>query len=358
MKIRVDQILPGFSTGDAISNYTLELQRIIRNWGYESEIYCIYQHASRDGKALINDYNEHRLANKNGDITIFHFSIGSELTEYFKTVKGKKVLVYHNITPPEYFRAISDEKALVLYEGRKELQELVGVSDLALAVSEYNCGELLEAGFTNTGVLPLIVNFKYLSTKPSRKILRRFSGYYQNFIFVGRIAPNKKLEDVIKVFYYYKKLINPKSRLFLVGSASGIDRYLAYLRGLIIEFDLPDVHITGHVHTDELMSYYNLADIFICMSEHEGFCIPLLESMYFKIPIIAYESTAIPETLNGCGILVKEKNFPAIAEMADLVLNDKNLRNKIVVRQNERLKNFRSSKVEILLKKYLDGWLE
>ncbi len=353
--MRIDQILPGFSTGDAISNYALELQKIIRGWGYESEIFCIYQHASRDGKALIKDYNEHRLVNENKDIVIFHFSVGSELTEYFKTIKGRKVLIYHNITPPEYFRAISDEKALVLYEGRKELKELAGIPDLSLAVSEYNRGELVEAGFTNTGVLPLIINFEYLSAKPSRKIIRKFSDYYHNFLFVGRVAPNKKLEDVIKIFYYYKKTINPKSRLFLVGSASGIDRYLAYLRGLIIELDLPDVHITGHVYTDELLAYYNLADIFICMSEHEGFCIPLLESMHFKIPIIAYESTAIPETLNGCGVLVKEKDFTAIAEMADLLLTDKDFRSRIINRQNERLKNFHRSQVEVLLKKYLEG---
>ncbi len=353
--MRINQILPGFSTGDAISDYVRELQKIFRRWGHQSEIYCIYQHASRDGKALIHDYNEHRLTNKDDDITIFHFSIGSELTEYFKKVKGRKILIYHNITPPEYFRAISDEKAMVLHQGKKELKELVGVPDLALAVSDYNRQELIRAGFGNSGVLPLIVNLNYLSKMPSRKVLKKFSDYYQNFLFVGRVAPNKKIEDVIKIFYYYKKLIEPKSRLFLVGSASGIDRYLAYLRGLIIELDLPDVHLTGHVNTTELLAYYNLADIFVCMSEHEGFCIPLLESMHFKIPIIAYETAAIPETLGGSGILVKEKNFPAIAEMADLLLKDKDLRKQIIDKETERLKKFHSSKIEVLLKSYLDG---
>ena len=353
--MRINQLLPGFSTGDAISNYVLELQRILHRWGHQSEIYCIYQHASRDGKALIHDYNEHRLTNKDDDITIFHFSIGSELTEYFKKVKGRKILVYHNITPPEYFRAISDEKAMVLHQGQRELKELTGVPDLALAVSEYNRQELVETGFRNTGVLPLVVNLGYLSARPSSKILKRFSDGYRNFLFVGRAAPNKKLEDIIKVFHCYKKMINPRSRLFLVGSASGIDRYLAYLRGLIIELDLPDVHITGHVKTPELLAYYRLADIFVCMSEHEGFCIPLLESMYFKIPIIAYKAAAIPETLGGSGILVKEKNFPAIAEMADLLLKDKDLRKQIIDKETERLKKFHSSKIEVLLKSYLDG---
>ena len=352
--MRINQLLPGFSTGDAISDYVRELQRILRRWGHQSEIYCVYQHASRDGKALIHDYNEHRLTNKDDDITIFHFSIGSELTEYFKQVKGRKILVYHNITPPEYFRAISDEKAMVLEQGKKEFKELVGVPDLALAVSDYNRQELVRAGFKNSGVLPLIVNLNYLSKMPTRKVSRKFSDYYQNFLFVGRVAPNKKLEDVIKIFYYYKKLIEPKSRLFLVGSASGIDRYLAYLRGLIIELDLPDVHLTGHVNTTELLAYYNLADIFICMSEHEGFCIPLLESMHFKIPIIAYKAAAIPETLGDSGILVKEKNFPAIAEMADLVLRNKDLRKQITDKETERLKEFNSSKIEVLLKSYLE----
>ncbi len=356
--MRINQMLPGFSPGDAISNYVLELQKIIRSWGYQSEIYCIYQHASRESRVLIHDYSEYRLTNRENDITIFHFSIGSELTECFKEVLGKRILVYHNITPPEYFQAISDEKAMVLHEGRKELKELAGIPDLALAVSEYNRQELLKAGFKNTGVLPLIVNLGYLSGRPSRKILAKFSDYYHNFLFVGRVAPNKKLEDIIQIFYYYKKLINPKSRLFLVGSASGIDRYLAYLRGLIIELDLADIHITGHVKTDELLAYYSLADVFICMSEHEGFCIPLLESMYFRVPIIAYQAAAIPETLDGSGILVKEKKFPAIAEMADLVVKDKDFRTQITNRQSERLKDFHTVKIERQLKNYLGGWLE
>lgn len=341
----VHQWLPGFTSGDAISNDALVLQEVIRGWGYQSEIFCPQRHVSPKVRNLCKDWDTYFEYGNPSNIIIYHFSIGSPLSEKYKLLPDKKVLIYHNITPDIYFRAINAEKALVLHQGRQELQTLKDVGQLALADSEYNRLELEKWGYKNTGVLYPFVDFDGLAGRPDKKTLNQYNDNWTNLLFVGRVTPNKKIEDVIKVFYYYKNTVNPKSRLFIVGSFVGMEKYCSYLRAMALELNLPNVIFAGHVTTAELVAYYKLSDAFICMSEHEGFCIPLVESMYFGIPIIAYSAAAVPYTLDGSGILVTEKDFPSIAELINTVLYDNNLRQKIVEGQNKRLKDFSKGKI-------------
>jgi len=337
--VKINQLLPGFAIGDAISNHARQLQQIARSMGAESVIYCEPRHVHPDVEHLCEDYR--RLPQPEaGDITIYHYSVGSPLTDFFRNLKGKRILVYHNITPHTYFEGIQDEKAKVLWEGREELRSLADVPDLALGVSEFNRGELEAAGFRKTDVLPLILDSKKLSEKPDRAILNRFGDGAANLLFVGRMAPNKKIEDLLKVFYYFRNTVNENSRLLLAGSLVGMDRYTSYLRALITILDLPDVTFFNHVTDAELYALYRTASAFICMSEHEGFCIPLLEAMHFRVPVIAYAAAAIPETLAGRGVLVKEKNYAAIAELVGIILSDPALRNSIVEKQLTRLPAF------------------
>src|SRR5690606_3919553 len=145
---------------------------------------------------------------------------------------------------------------------------------------------------------------------------------YTNLLFVGRIAPNKKQDDIIKIFYYYKKFINPESRLILVGSYIGMERYYSELIKLVNDLDLQDVFFTGHIPFESILAYYQISHLFLCMSEHEGFCVPIVEAMLFDLPIIAYRSSAVPATLGNAGFVVSEKNYKAIAELIHIVLND------------------------------------
>lgn len=340
--MQIHQWLPGFASGDAISNYAIALQRIIKGWGYESEIFCPGRHVSPKVRSLCKDWETYPDYSNSQNIVIYHFSIGSPLSERFKTLPDKKVLIYHNITPDKYFRQINAEKALVLYQGREELRTLRDVPQLALADSEYNRLELEEWGYKNTGVVPPFLDFDGLNSKPLKKVLNQYRDDWINILFVGRVTPNKKIEDIIKVFYYYKNAVNPKSRLFIVGSFVGMEKYCSFLRALALELNLPNVILTGHVTTPELVAYYKLASLFLCMSEHEGFCIPLVESMYFGIPIIAYAAAAVPWTLGGSGVLVYEKDFPMIAELIDVVLHNKE---EIVSGQKQRLKDFSKERV-------------
>lgn len=338
----VHQWLAGFATGDAISNYALSLQKIARGWGYESEIFCPVRHISPHVQTFCKDWERYPEYANSDNVVIYHFSVGSPLSNSFRTIPDKKILIYHNITPDRYFRAVNPEKALALYQGRQELQALREVPQLALAVSEYNKQELEEMGYKNTGVIPLILDSNELEISPKKELMDLYRDDWINILFVGRITPNKKIDDVIKVFYYYKNTINPRSRLFIVGSFVGMHKYMECLRALTLEMDLPHVIFPGHVTAQELVTYYKLSSLFLCMSEHEGFCMPLLESMYFGIPVIAYAAAAIPETLGGSGVLVYEKDFPHIAELIDVVLCQKDF---IIEGQKKRLKDFSREKI-------------
>lgn len=346
--MQVHQILPSISYGDAISNHVLEIRAILNAWGYKSEIYAQYPNI-----ADTKNYLEYKKLSSPENILIFHFSIGSDVSEFVKTLPDKKILIYHNITPYNYFLGINDTLAHLLRNGRKELAEFSNMACLALGDSEYNRRELAELGFKNTGVLPIIVDFEKYDQEADQRVLNKFASDYTNFIFVGRLSPNKAQEDVIKVFYYYNKCINQKSRLFLVGSYEGTERYCVQLKELIKRLNLENVYITGQVNFKELLAYYKLADVFISMSEHEGFCVPLLESMHFGIPIIAYNLSAVPYTLNGAGILVNEKLYKEVAEMAHIMVEDRSLRNRIIEKQKKRLDDFKKTKVEKMLKHYL-----
>ena len=158
---------------------------------------------------------------------------------------------------------------------------------------------------------------------PSNEILQRYHDDYVNLIFVGRIAPNKRQDDVLKAYHMYKRLYNPKSRLFIVGSYSDEDLYYKEIIQLIERKGIEDVIITGHIPLEEEVAYYKLAHTFVCMSEHEGFCIPLVEAMYFGVPIIAYRSSAVAETLGENGVIVDSKDMNYIAKVINETMSAK-----------------------------------
>ena len=350
--IQVHQIHPTVSYGDAIGNDMVEIQSVLRKLGYNSNIYAQYIHPKMRG---VKNYVEYKKISSPENILIMHYSIGygSDLFAFVKSLPDKKILIYHNITPPEYYRDINSEYEYHIKIGREELRNVRNIVELALGDSELNRQELVKLGFKNTGVLPIIIDFNKYGMNGNQKIIRKYNDSHVNILSVGRFGPNKKIEDVIKCFYYYNKYVNPKSRLFIVGSYEGMDKYYNKLKVLANKLNLKKVYFTGHVRFEELISYYKLANVFISMSEHEGFCVPLLESMYFKIPIIAYHSTAIPYTLGDSGILVNNKDYEEIAEMINLLVEDDELRRKIVKKQTERLNDFERSKIENILKGYI-----
>jgi len=335
--MEIHQVAPALIYGDAVSNNTIALRETFRSMGYKSEIYAKWIDPEVSGYA--RPLNKYRGNDSN--LVFYHYPlVGGEVTEFVKQLPDRKVLIYHNITPPEFFYRYDKLSALQCAEGLKEIKGLTGHFQLALGVSEFNRQALDDFGFENTGVLPIFSDFGKFDG-----IENDISGYDAksgtvNFLFVGRLAPNKCHEDIIKSFFCYNRYINGNSRLYLVGSTH-IKAYTAHLENLVKGLELEgSVVFAGKVKNEELADHYRNADVFLCMSEHEGFCVPLLEAMHFHIPIIAYKSTGIPYTLGGSGVLVGEKNYIKIAELINVILQDRQLKSRIVKRQDQRLVDF------------------
>ncbi|MBI4830254.1 MAG: glycosyltransferase [Candidatus Lindowbacteria bacterium] len=344
----IHQLLPSFAYGDAISNEALVLRDMLRSWGYESNIYvddCDEQMAENRLPLA-----EHKKDSSPANGVILHHSISSPVSDYCMPLKDKKILVYHNITPPHFFHSFADSLDEKLDYGRKQLKRLRKKIDVPVADSEYNANELRAFGYKNVRVLPVAIDFSRYEAAPCPYILSKFDDGLANILYVGRIAPNKKVEDVLRVFASYQKRIEPRSRLILVGKVNMFDRYHSFLFDVADELGVKNLHVTGHIPFDKLVAFYRVADLFILMSEHEGFGVPLLEAMYYGVPIVAYKSSAAPETLGRAGVLVVEKRFDHIAEMVNLILTDEPLRQRIIEGQKERLKDFRRENVEAKLK--------
>lgn len=331
----VHQVLATLGYGDAIGHEVLGIQRVLRAAGYESEIFV--ETADRRLEHLTIDFREMVGGISPDEVVIHHFSIGSRASRVAYALPGRMALVYHNITPPEYFIGVHKDLVKQCYRGRRELTAYIGRSDLALGDSEYNRQELATLGFRSTAVLPVVPDFSHLDVAPDGRIAHAFDDGWTNILFVGRVIPNKKFEDVIRAFHVYRTRENPRSRLLLVGSYSGFETYLAMLTGLVARLGTPDVHFLGHVSNEELTAVYDVADLFLCASEHEGFCVPIIESFYKQVPVLAYAATAVPATMDGGGVLYHTKDPFDIARLMCAVLTDADLEDAVVQSQNAAL---------------------
>jgi len=349
--MNIHQFHPDFASGDAISNEMVNIKTFLNESGYSSEIFAC--HYNKFHNSEIKNYKKYKIFTNPNNILIIHYSIASEAFDEILKFPDKKILLYHNSTPAHFFDGYSPRHQLLLSKADDDLQKFVDKVVLVLAVSEFNCNKLRSLGFKNPVVLPFIFDFRKFEITPNTKIIKKYKDGYTNLLFVGRIAPNKKLEDLIGVFYYYKKSINTQSRLILVGNYLDMEVYYDKLLTLIEKLKLKDIIITGLVNDRDLIAYYNVADLFITMSEHEGFCVPLIEAMYFELPIIAYKSTAVEETLQDAGILITEKNHLKIAELINLVMSNQILKNKIIKKQLENLSFFDSNNSKEKLRLFL-----
>lgn len=338
----VHQLLAAAGQGDAITGFAFEIQAILRAAGFESEMFAPLDFVPalfRNTRIKPLDSVEHALTCDS--ILIYHYSTGSASTPVYVASACRKWICYHNITPEKFFRAFSDDMVNRLTEGRRALKDLVAATELALGVSEYNRSELVQMGFRNTAVLPLVLSMDYLKAEPSPATLARYMDGRTNILFVGRVAPNKRFEDLIRTFYYYHRVINTNSRLILAGSPHGYESYSTYVKAMVVDAGLVDaVEFTGQVQLPDLIACYRSATAFLCLSQHEGFCLPLLEAMQFDVPVFALGEAAIPETLGGAGVLIHEGHFMKIAELVNEVLVRPDLVNDILTGQRQRLKQF------------------
>ena len=220
----IHQFVAGYTNGDAISNEARIMRRMFREWGYDSEIFCQPQSILPQLRKDAIDINRWHEADRSDDIVILHLSMGSEVNLVFKDSNCRKVILYHNVTPAEYYHSIARQTALHLEKGRQHVDMLAGVADINLADSRYNASELQDAGYKDVKVLPLILDLK-THDEVDRKIIRKFEDDAVNVLFVGRCAPNKKIEDALLTFNVYQKCVQPKSRFISAGSFNGTERH-------------------------------------------------------------------------------------------------------------------------------------
>jgi glycosyltransferase involved in cell wall biosynthesis len=334
----VNQWMPAAHAGDAVGDNARRVRHLLRSLGHTADLFAI-----QIDDALVDDVRAFAdPAATQGDITILHYAMSSPMTAAFGSLAGRRVVQYHNVTPAVFFAPYDRDLFLLATEGRKELELLAGHVDLALGVSEYNRRELETLGFATTGVFPIAVDTARVSAHVRKPALEAvLDDGPPNFLHIGRIVPNKKIEDHIRLAALYSRYVDSDCRFIFVGKYDVVPRYYSMVRSLVTQYGLHDrVIFTGAVPDEELAIYYQHADVYISLSEHEGFCVPLVESMAAGVPVLAYGAAAIPETLGGAGVQFTPKDLELAAELlAELTFND-DLRARVVAGQHARLEDF------------------
>ena len=352
----VHQFHSGTAPGDAVTNSLFLVQDILRSFGFKSEIYA--QHVAPQLRGRVKDYRSYRTSPK--QTLLLHHSMGHDLDTWIAELRDRKILVYHNITPAHFFKHGSRFHKYSTI-GRQQLESLKQQVFATISDSEYNISELKELGYSNTYVAPLLVQPEKIKLANWALDPDFADGSKRTILFVGRVCENKCQHDVIEVFRHVLKLTadhhpGDPFQLIFVGGYEFDSDYWRSLQLLIAERGLQEsVRFVGKVSDELLYGWYRVSDVFVCMSEHEGFGVPLVEAMTFDLPVVAYSSSSIPATLAGAGILYDEKSHAKIAEGVVKVLYDKTFRRKIIASQRKRLEEFEFSKIRNLFSHILEN---
>jgi glycosyltransferase involved in cell wall biosynthesis len=340
----INQWVPAAHKGDAIGDSARRVRGLLRALGHESDLYALT--IDDDLKGDVRPFSDPGA--RRGELTIFHYALPSPMTEAFGSLHSGRVLQYHNVTPSSYFAPYDPPLFRLAALGRQELATLALRTDLALGDSEYNRQELEALGFERTGVFPIAIDTGRVTQPVHRPALEQIlDDGLVNFLFVGRIAPNKKIEDHIRLAEVYKRYVDAYYRFIFVGRYDVVPRYYSMIRGLMSEYRLLNDRFvfTGPVPDEELAVYYRHAAVYISLSEHEGFCVPLVEAMAADVPVLAYSAAAVPDTLGGAGVQFAPKDLEQAAELLGSLAFDDDLRAKIIDGQRRRLTDFGDARI-------------
>ena len=344
---RIDQVIPSLASRDAIGGHVVQLRDLLRTRGFQSDIY--YGNATAD--RLDFGYPVDRLGDRSSSdrVLLYQLSIGSGVGDIFRDRSERKFVNYHNITPADllepWIPAVGEE----VRWGRAQLDALAPVTEFAVADSRFNEQELIDAGYPSTTTVPLLIDLEGFAGEPDPVLAARLGAEQADggtsLLFVGKVSPHKAQHDLVKALAAYRQLYDRKARLRLVGGAISEDYRVAVER-FADELGLLDaVEIAGSVTHEELIAYYAATDVFVCLSNHEGFCVPLLEAMYHRVPIVAHTSTAVPETVDGAGLVLPEKSPALVAAAINRVATDDCLRAALAQRASERVASFSLERV-------------
>ena len=348
----VHQFHPTLAPGDAMSDHVFALQKRFREWGYDSEAYAVELKPGLSAEA--HSYRElFRLVGPD-DTLVLHFSMGHEVFDELARLSARRVLVYHNVTPAEFFVGINPHAAAHARLGARQLARLGPAMDLGIGVSEFNRRELEAAGFENTATVPILIDWSRYDVDADPEVRALLAGIHTRLLFVGRISPNKRQDELIRMLAYYRRCIDPEALLTLVGSHRDQPQYYARLKALAETLGLEGaVRFTGSVTLPQLVGYYKAASVFVSLSEHEGFGVPLLEAMHLGAPVVALDAAAVGETVDGAAVLLPAKDLAQTAEACALVNEDLGWRAALIDAGHARVKAFDPEKIAAKTKRVM-----
>lgn len=344
--MRIYQLLPSLALGDGVGNDTRALDALLKREGYTTGIFADnIDLRLPEGTAK---YTKEMPELTKNDILLYHGATGSPLHGLIPKLKCRKVMIYHNITPPKYFHGYAPVAERLCAEGLREIAGLRDTFEACLADSQFNKNDLVNMGYRcPITVRPILIPFEDYDRTPDAKMLDRLHDGATNLLFVGRLAPNKKQEDLLRAFKVYHEHLNPNSRLILAGHDSGLEAYGTRLKNYAEALEIDSaVYFTGHIPFPELLACYSAADAFVCASEHEGFCIPLLEAIHFSLPVIAVANAAVPDTLGRAGLQLPTSDPALFAAAIHRVLSDAELKETLIEGEQARLADFATERVE------------
>jgi len=339
--MKIVQVVASLTEGDGVSNAVMALDDMLKRRGYETAIY----------NQRLNLHSVQNPLFSEDNIVIYHLAL--TVDPMLRYLKCRKILAFQNITDPRLFREHGlDELRMQAAIGLCDVEETPQYFDAAITFSAYSRDVLLQKGWRadRVFVLPILMRWEQFHHAPDAGVLQRYQDGRTNILFTGRIFPSKRQEDVIRAFAAYRQY-DATARLFLVGKVASEHYYQRLLRLAKSLHVAQDVIFPGHVRFSEYLAYYQVADVFLCMSVHEGFCIPLVEAMYFQLPIVALARTAVPDTLGGCGVLVDTAEPETVAAAVHRLMSDAEERKRILAGEATRLQELQADTLE---ERYLD----
>ncbi|SMC76591.1 Glycosyltransferase involved in cell wall bisynthesis [Desulfocicer vacuolatum DSM 3385] len=345
----IHQFHSGSAVGDAVTNSMIFIQEMLSQLGFTSQIFVENPAPGLEKKLL----HYQQLSSNANDIIFIHHSMGHELTDWIESLPGKKILIYHNITPARFF---PEDSPFHHYSriGRQQLRTFLPLMDAAIAVSKTNKEELESLGYKNVTQIPLLMDTEILEQRPWDENIVTNNADIFTILFVGRVAPNKCQQDLISIANRLKNCFHRPFQLVMIGNCDTHCPYYKSLMENIMAAGMEEhIHFTGKIPDNELFGWYRAADLFLCMSEHEGFGVPLIEAMAFNLPVVAFKSSNIPHTMDGAGILVTQKDPSAIAALIKIISTDKALKRAIIKKQKKHVEHFKKHRLIKQLKLFL-----
>lgn len=339
---------------DAASTDAVSWLRTFERAGIQSRLYA--RRFDEHHTALCEPLSAYK--HRPGDVIVCHYTTWSETADFLLALGRPLILLYHNVTPPEFYTAFDRRIAGETGQGRDRLREFAPLATLAVAKSEFSRADLVAAGFRRTGVLPVRLDFDTLDGEVNRHCEQEVRSMGPTVLCLGRVVPNKRVEDVLRCFAYYRR-IEPTARLCCVGAHTPGGPYQLYLDSLTHRLGLDgEVRFTGQVSHADRGAFLRASGVLVTMSEHEGFCVPIVEAMYLGLPVVAYAGGAIPETIGDAGVLVTEKRPAVIAEVIAMMAADTPLRRRMVAKGRQWASRFRAENLEATFAQLLDEALE